>query len=302
MNTVIDQRKSLALKVLSVMTVALIFVNVLSRIVLADTGPKRSISIDLKNMPSETYYVALLEPGKLSPHFAEHYDGDRIPEEDEWIRDIFLNYEEDGYILFTYAGGASSVRTSEYVIKEKDNISYGYMVPSTFKVILITKSGDVTVSNEIEAKEFHSKCEYDYSTNTLKEIYSGADYAKNLTIESILFFGFTLFIEGIVLLCFGLFRKKNLLRFLIANVITQSLLFCFNLICRFVDPMRQNYYIFWIVVEVLITGIELFIYLKKFVKKDGSVSAGRNIAYAITANVISALIDIPIVLLAHIGR
>lgn len=299
MNTIIDQKKSLALKVLSVMTVAFVCVNILSRTVLADMGPKRSISIDLKNVPSDPYYVALLMQGELWPDLAKHYDGDHIPEGNEWIRDIFLNYDEDGYILFTYAGGASSIMYSERDIKESANISYGYMVPSTFKVILVTGDGDVTVSNEITTKAFHSECEYDYSTNTLKEVNFAKHYSINLAVESLFFFGATLFIEGIVLLCFGLFRKKNLLRFLIANIITQSFLYIFNLTCRLIDPLWQKYFICWIVVETLITAVELFIYFKKLVKKDGNVSIGRNIAYAIAANAISAFIDIPVILIAN---
>lgn len=302
MNTSIDRRRSLLLNIFAVMAAALICVSFLPRTVFADSGPKRSISIEIKNAPSELYYIALLQQGELSPYYREHYDGDRIPEEDEWVREIFLTYEEDGYILFTYAGGASSIRSSEVDLKGSDFVKYGYMVPSTFKVMIVTKSGEVTVSNEITAKAFYSECEYDYSTNTLKEVNFETNFAKDLAVESVIFCNITLITEGIVLLCFGLFRKKNLLRFLIANLITQTLLYVFNLTCRLIDPLWQKYYLIWLVVEALITVIELFIYRKKLVRKDGSVSVKRNIAYAITANFISAFIDIPIVFLAILIR
>ena len=276
-------------------------ISIFSRTVLADTGPKRSINIKLKNLPSEPYYVAILQPGSLPKDPESYYRGIKIPDEDKEIRDLFLNFEDDGFIMFSYAGGYSSIRSSEE-LKKPESIEYGYMVPSTFKVIVVTKSGEVTVSNEITAKAFHSECEYDYSTNTLKEVYFASNFAKNLAIESFFFCGITLTVEGIVLLCFGLFRKKNLVRFLIANLITQTLLFGFNLTCRLIDPLWQKYFIIWLVVEAMITGIELFIYLKKLVRKDGTVSVGRNIAYAITANTISAFIDIPIVFIAYLMR
>ena len=301
MNTLTDKRRELLLKILSVFAVAFICISIFSRTVHADTGPKRSINIKLKNLPSEPYYVAILQPGSLPKDPESYYRGIKIPDEDKAIRDLFLNFEEDGFIMFSYAGGYSSIRSSEE-LKKPESIEYGYMVPSTFKVIVVTKSGEVTVSNEITAKVFHSECEYDYSTNTLKELNFAPNFAKNLAIESFIFCGITLTVEGIVLLCFGLFRKKNLVRFLIANLITQTLLYGFNLTCRLIDPLWQKYFIIWLVVEAMITVIELLIYLKKLVRKDGTVSVGRNIAYAITANAISAFIDIPIVFIAYLMR
>ena len=301
MNTLADQRRSLIFKAFSVIAAALLCINIFSMTVLADMGPKKSIKIYLKNLPSEPYYVALLMPGKLPKDPYSSYRYVKIPEEDENVKDILFNYEEDGFVLFSYAGGSTSIESSEK-IKDTNTISYGYMVPSTFKVIVVTKSGEVTVSKEITVKAFHSECEYDYSTNTLTEVNFASKFSRNLAIESVLFCGATLVIEGIVLLCFGLFRKKNLLRFFIANLITQTLLFVFNLTCSLIDPLRQMYFIVWLVVEALITAIELLIYFKSFVRKDGNVSVGRNIAYAITANAISAFIDIPIVFIAYMMK
>ena len=53
MNTLTDKRRTLLLKALSVIAVAFMCINIFSRTVLADTGPKRSINIKLKNLPSE---------------------------------------------------------------------------------------------------------------------------------------------------------------------------------------------------------------------------------------------------------
>ena len=298
MNTLTDKRRTLLLKALSVIAVAFMCISIFSRTVLADMGPKRSIDIRLKNLPSEPYYIAILRQGTRPTDPESYFRRVDLPEEDKEIRDLFLNYYEDGYLLFTYGGGTSSIRSSESL--NADSVHYGYMVPSTFKVIVITKSGDVTVSNEITARAFHSECEYDFSTNTLKENFFNTDYAKNLAVESLIFCGFTLFHEGIVLLCFGLFRKKNLVRFLVANLITQTLLFGFNLSYRLIPLLQYKYFFAWLAVEALITVIELFIYCKKLVRKDGSVSIKRNITYAIVANLISAFIDIPIIFLVDI--
>ena len=301
MNTISNQRRSLVFKAFSLIAVAILCISTLSQTVHADMGPKQSIKVYLKNLPSEPYYVALLMPGKLPPDPYSRYRYVKIPEEDEIVKDILFNYEEDGFVLFSYGGGSTSIESSDK-IKDTNTISYGYMVPSTFKVIVVTKSGEVTVSNEITARAFHSECEYDYSKNTLTEVNYASNFSKNLAIESFFFCGATLFIEGIVLLCFGLFRKKNLLRFFIANLITQTLLYGFNVTCWLIDPLRKSYLLFWLAVEALITVIELFIYLKKLVRKDGTFSVKRNIAYAITANFISAFIDIPIVFIAYMMK
>jgi hypothetical protein len=296
MDRVFDQRRAFAIKAFSVMAVALLCISILSRTVLADMGPKSSVDITLKNPPSEPYYVALLVPGTYYPD--KHYRNVEVLEEDEHIKDIFFNYDEDGFILYCYAGNSCSIKYSGKMTKPE--IHYGYNVPSTIKVIIVTRSGDVTVSNELTTKAFHAECEYDYSANTLTEVNFASNFSKHLAVESVFFFGFTIINEGIVLLCFGLFRKKNLLRFILANVITQTLLYVFNVTYCVISSVWISYFGYWLVAEALITGIEILIYCKKLVKKDGTVSIGRNIAYAITANFISAFIDVPLIFIADL--
>ena len=301
MNAVLDQKRSYIFKVFTIMAVTLLCIGCLSGTVFADTGPKRSISITITNPPSEPYYVAILRPGTRPSDPDSYYRYVKIRDEDENIKEIFFNYDEDGFVLFSYGGGSSSIEYSEDM-RKADSVNYGYMVPSTFKVIVVTKSGDVTVSDEITSQAFHAEFEYDYSKNTLKEEKQVLNFTINLAIESVVFCGITLVNEGIVLLCFGLFRKKNLLRFFIANLLTQTLLFGVNATCRFIEPLWQNYLIVWLFTEVLITVIELFIYRRRLVRKDGSVSVRRNIIYAITANFISAFIDIPIIFIAYLMK
>ncbi|MCR5616016.1 MAG: hypothetical protein K6F45_07600 [Saccharofermentans sp.] len=295
MNTFAYRRRSFALKVLSVIAVAFICISFFTQTVRADSGPKRSIKISLKNLPTEPYYIAILDPGSRPSDPDNYYNYVKVAEEDKEIKDIFFNYEEDGFALYCEPSGRCSIVPSESIIS--DSIDYGYYVPSTFKVIVVTKSCDVTVSNEITTKAFYSDCEYDYSTNTLKEVNVGWNIGAKLATESIPFFYLTLFIEGIVLLCFGLFKEKNVRRFLLANTITQLLLFVFNFTCSYIEPLLKHNVLAWLGVEVLITVIELFIYRKSLTKKEGNVSIKRNIAYAITANVISAFIDIPFVII-----
>ena len=291
-------------KLIAIAMTAFILVSSFARIVCADTGPKRSIEIKILNAPTEPYYVALVMPTKYVADINDVSRFDHIPEDHDWVREIFYEYDEDGFRLFTYAGGTNSIRYSGWdsdFYKGENTVEYGYMVPSTFKVMVVTESGEVTVSNEITAKIFHSRCEYDYSTNTLKEVYVPS-FGPDFFIETVLYLANTLIVEGIVLLCFGLFRKKNLKYFFIVNLTTQFMLFVYNFLSRLFITVLMNHFALWIVMEAVILAVETIWYCKKLVNKQGDVSKVRNIFYAITANLISAFIDVPILLIMAIVR
>lgn len=304
MNTKICLNGNFIKRFIAASLVAFIFVAFFSRIVMADTGPKRSIDVKIINAPAEPYFVALVMPTEYAADINDKHRYDHIPEDHDWVREIFYEYNEDGFRLFTYAGGTNSIKYSEYpgdFYKGENTISYGYMVPSTFKVMIVTESGEVTVSNEITAKIFHSRCEYDYSTNTLKEVYVPS-FGIDFFIETGLYPVITLVVEGIILLCFGLFRKKNLKYFLIVNIATQFLLFVYNFLSRLFVPVFKNHFTLWIIMEIVIMVIETIWYSKKLVNKQDKVSMVRNIFYAITANLISALIDLPVLLIMALMR
>ena len=290
---------NIAKRFIAASLITFIIVTCFTRVVMADMGPKRSIEIKILNAPTEPYYVALLMPTDYVADIDDPSRFDHIPEDKDWVREIFYEYDEDGFRLFTYPAGTNSICYSGWqndFYRGENIIEYGYMVPSTFKVMIVTDSGEVTVSNELTAKRFHSQCEYDYSTNTLKEIIVPA-YGPDFFIETALYLVVTLVIEGIVLLCFGLFRKKNLKYFLIVNITTQFLLFVFNFLSRMFVVVLLNHFALWIVMEAVILVIETIWYSKKLVNKNGDVSKVRNILYAITANLISAFIDLPILLI-----
>ena len=290
----------------AVSLIAFIFITFFSRTVMADTGPKRSIEIKILNAPTEPYYVALLEPTKYVADINDIFRADHIPEDHDWVREIFYEYDKDGFRLYTYAGGKNSIKYTGWDndfehYKGENVIRYGYMVPATFKVMIVTESGEVTVSNELTPKIFHSRCEYDYAANTLKETILPS-FGPDFFIETASCLVITLVVEGIVLLCFGLFRKKNLKYFFIVNLTTQFLLLVFNSVSRIFVPELIKQFPLWILMEVMITGIETVWYSRKLVKKDGTRSTARNIIYAITANLISAFIDVPILLIMEFIR
>lgn len=278
----------------AVLIVAVFTAGSYSGTVRADTGPKRSITITISNPPSEPYYFALVHKNAYKGDINNHYM-DHIKEEDAWIRELFYNYDEDGYGLFFYAGSTSSIRSSEDEIRD-GVVRYNYMVPSSFKVIVITKKGEVTVSDEITVKAFHSECAYDYETNTIKEVYK-PDFDATYFVEILIYLSITIEIEGLLLFAFRLFNKKNIKKFLLINLITQGMLFVFNTVSRLVFFVMLNHFQIWLCMEVVITAIEMIFYSKQLVNKQGSVSVARNLIYGFVANLVSAFIDLPIVLI-----
>lgn len=273
----------------------LVCVFSLRSVVRADAGPKASIDIMISNPPSEPYYIALLETyDNRAAGIDRKYV--HVEKEDYQIADMLFEYEEDGFYLYCYGGGASSICYSENM-GVKDFVNYHYMVPSTFKVVIVTKSGDIRVSNAITRKAFDADCRYDYLNNTLEEVNVYNNYMPRLIAESAIYLGITLVVEGLILLCFGLFRLRNLIPFVVINLITQILLFGFNAGARYWEPVFPYYFRMWIGMEFIILVIEMLWYLKKLRTKKDKVSPLRNILYCITANVVSACIDIPILII-----
>lgn len=274
---------------------ALICVVSIRSFVRADSGPKASINITIGNPPSGTYYVALLENRDSRPAVNDRsYTG--VADDDHRIADMLYEYEEDGFCLYCYGGGVSSLTSSERM-GVPDFINYHYMVPSTFKVVIVTPDGNMKVSNAVTRKAFDAEFIYDYAGNTLTEVNVYNNYIPRLLAESAICLGITLILEGLLLLCFGLFRLKNLIPFVIINLVTQALLFGFNAGARYWEPVFPYYFWMWLGMEFIILVIELLWYRNKLRTKKDKVSPLRNSLYCITANVVSACIDIPVLII-----
>ena len=295
MNSTVFSGKNVLRNSLILFLVILMCVVMLGSVVRADSGPKAAVNITISNPPSEPYYIALLETyDNRAAGIDRKYV--HVEKEDYQIADMLFEYEEDGFYLYCYGGGASSIFYSENM-NVKDFVNYHYMVPSTFKVVIVTKSGDIRVSNAITRKAFDADCRYDYLNNTLEEVNVYNNYIPRLIAESAIYLGITLVVEGLILLCFGLFRLKNLIPFVIINVVTQALLFGFNAGARYWEPVFPYYFWMWIGMEFIILVIELLWYRNRLRNKKDKVSALRNTLYCITANVVSACIDIPVLII-----
>ena len=282
--------KNLYKRLLAMMMAAMVVVIGFSSVVLADTGPKPECDVTVTNAPDGEYYIAFLTD-EWTDIVEFSYDDSLSDRENEVIRYIEEYEDEDGYRLFK--------NFRKHYFKSNKDHKYNFfgdagVLPKTYKILIVPIDGEVKVSPAITQKAFWAKMTYDYSSNTIKENYTGV-YAR--CIPWVFVFVFITFInEGLILLAFNLFRKKNLVPFLVINLITQFLLNVVNIIW-YASGNSGLYFLIWMAAETVITAIEAFWYSKKLVRKDGSVSVKRNVFYAITANLVSAFADLPVLLI-----
>ena len=244
--------------------------------VYADFGPKPSITITIKNPPDDTYYVALLH--KAKPY---HWHEEEVDERYE--------YYVDGYSIFE-----SPVGTNIKESNAEGRYVFSYMVPDTFKVLVVTSDGKEYVSNEITAFAFDSECIYDMSTGVLKENVITVRNVTKVSVRFLICFVLTVAMEAFVMLMFSLTYHKNFNYLLIINVITQILL---NVVTILTLKMhlgggRMNL-IGWLATEIAIIIIESVYYCKRLKHKDGEIHSVRNVIYGVVANIFSLLIEVP---------
>ncbi|MBO4928519.1 MAG: hypothetical protein J5379_09770 [Clostridiales bacterium] len=257
----------------------------------ADMGPKPSIEIHVKNPPAGKYYIALLGKDDYSNRASwgkEYLDYDKRPEEEQEILDFLLVYNYDGYMFHI-----TPVGSCFFASNERHTYRFTYTVPSTFKVILLSADGDTVISEPITRTHFNSVCSFDVSTGKVKE---DPLSWKTFFVSAICCLVVTLLIEFILLAVFRFRIGKCIKRFLVTNLLTQILLNVALVVLDRNGITSLLFLIWWVFLEVVIVVIEALSYKDHFCDKEDVVRPSENIAYAIVANLASALIEFPIIL------
>ena len=269
--------------------------------VLADMGAKPSIQIRVENPPSSEYYLVLFS--KESGILTDEEKKAIVKEMGDETVSKLCDLEFDGQRLHTSPAG-------RWIFKSDEDGKYrfSYMVPTTFTVVLMTKDGTIYKSESSSRSAYVNAFVYDVADGTLKQdpkipgaLSSDAAFFAFCIEQAFSYFFATLFFEWIVLLCFGLSRKENAARFILANLVTQIFLNIFNITFVFLRIPGKYYYIHWFFAEVVITLIEVLWWKNDLKYKYDEIRPKRNLAFAITANAVSAVIDIPIVIIFTIA-
>ena len=290
----------------------LIAATVLCCIAMADTGPKPSASFTFTGMPDEDYYVTMLaEVDAYGPHRV-HQPGSEIPgyvleqgEQDPaypaWQK--FVDYKDpDGYYfledLFEQCHG-------------DDEAGWRYFPPEQFKLLLYFPESDTFLCSPVTARyAFDSVYRLDLGGKSPAEVAAltltdpnddplptgtvTLDKADGTHQQIVGFFGrlgITLVIE--LALAWGWkYRKGSQLLFIgVANLVTQCLLNASLLYWGARETSRGAIIFWYILLELVVTGIEAAAYAYLLPGTDRKDPAVRRHAalYALSANLLSFL-------------
>jgi len=269
--------KRLAAVILMVFSI----VFLLPFIAYADIGPKPSIKLIVLNPPEDEYYLDLLIDSEKKNSYTNIDEDDEL---DEDMLNILKEYNENGWRPALVTGTNVPLFGNLTGEKEGDTMvhKFSYLgTPKRFKVILVEKSGKVTVSEDIERKAFESTVYYDYATNEIWESSATLSYIK----QFIMTFTATIIVEGIILILFRFSLKKNWKPFVMVNLFTQILLTLIVFSAMYFAGSMAAF-LLYIPFEIVILIIESKLF-KKYLQE---YSIRRRIFYAITANVVSFML------------
>ena len=189
--------------------------------VFADIGPKPKLVVRVENGPEELYYLDILREGK-NPYTDETVGGlEGYYSEAEYAA-LDQDLLED-FVAAIPEGWFGCVTQGKLVwgnIDSQDGYhSFDYIgVPDVCRILIVTKSGEAFLSEPVVRQVLQSSVTVDWAAKTVKAPPLSLGYAAQFLAT----FLPTLAIEGVLLLLFRLWSKRNGLVFLLVNLATQG--------------------------------------------------------------------------------
>lgn len=286
-------KKSLRFCVLLALAAALLTVSAF-----ADTGPKAQLKVLVKNAPEEPYYLDLLEKGDYQGHTYGSGDGDdtysgldwsyseeEIAALDSELLDALRAAVPEGWHACTAQGTNGAPMWGDLIGSDAGGVrlhSFRYHgVPDTYRIILVTKSGESWVSGVLHRATLQSSATVDWAARTVNAPSPAMAYALQFLCTLLP----TLLIEGLLLFVFGYRSKRSWLVFLLVNLVTQGGFAVYLAVTVLNHGVSGWSLIFYIPIEVIITLVELLLYRRLLTEKNKARAA----VYAIAANLCSAV-------------
>jgi len=157
-------------------------------------------------------------------------------------------------------------------------------VPDTYRIILVTKSGESWVSGVLHRATLQSSATVDWAAKTVSVPPAVVAYALQFLCMLIP----TLLIEGVLLYVFGYRSKKSWKRFLLVNLITQGGFAVYLAVTVLNHGVSGWSLLFYIPIELVITLAEVLLDRWLLTEKG----KGRAMGYAIVANIHSATVGL----------
>ena len=279
---------------LRIAVLALLAVTALTVTALADTGPKPQLTIRVENAPEEPYYLDILAEGNYEDA-ASSFDGlewsysdEEIAALDQELLEALRAAVPEGWHACTAEGSTGAPMWGDLYPDEDGLHTFGYHgVPNTYRVLMVTKSGEVFLSEVCTRKVLQSSATVDWAGRTVTVPPTWAGYV----LQFLSTFLPTILLEGVLLMLFGFFWKRNWKPFLLVNLVTQGGLALYFSLQAVQNGVSYGYFLLFIPAEIAIALVEAGLYTQLLTGR----SRRRAFVYGLTANICSAALGFALV-------
>lgn len=267
----------------------------------ADFGPKPQLTVRVENAPQELYYLDLLAEGDWDAEDTDSDDGierSYYGKEDTLDPDLLALLREnvpEGWHACVAQGTTGAPIYGELYAESTDasgndlHIFAYHGVPSTYRIILVTESGKVWLSEALERKVLQSSVTVHWADDTENTTVTVPSTVTGYLLQFLATLVPTLLIEGLLLLLFQYSWKRNWKAFLLVNVLTQGLLAVASSSVTAHSGVSAWYlFCFFLPAEFVVMLVEVFLYSGRGLLTGHS--KGRAALYAVTANFASAVL------------
>ena len=272
---------------LRIAVLALLAVIALTVTALADMGPKPQLTIRVENAPEEPYYLDILAEGNYEDA-ASSFDGLEWSYSDEEIAALDQNLLEalraavpEGWHACTAEGSTEAPMWGDLYPDEDGLHTFGYFgVPEAYRILMVTKSGGVFLSDVCTRRVLQSSATVDWSSRTVTVPPTWVGYV----LQFLSTFLPTLLAEGLLLLLFGFSWNRNWKPYLLVNLVTQGGLALYFSLQAIRQGVGYGYFFLFLPAEAAIALAEAGLYTQLLTGR----SKRRALLYGLTANACSA--------------
>ena len=280
-------KRSLRNSILLLLTAMLLTVSAL-----ADSGPKAQLTVKVVNAPNELYYLDLLAEGEYEHEgdsdFSSLSDEERAALDADMLAALRAAVP-DGWHACLAQGVNGPPIWGDLVGEDAGNgtqlHTFGYVgVPDTYRILIVTKSGESWVSDTLHRATLQSSATVDWAAKTAAAPSAGVAYALQFLCMLLP----TLLIEGVLLLAFGYRSRRSWLVFLLVNLVTQGGFALYLAVTVLNHGVSGWSLLFYLPIELIITVVESLLYRRLLTERSWE----RAVGYAIVANVCSATVGL----------
>ena len=248
---------------------------------LADTGPTSRLTVKVKNAPQELYYLDLLSM-EGSPRYPSLTEEELAALDPDLYSALLAAIPAGWHGCVSQGTDGAPIWGSLTPDENGCHTFSNYGVPWTYRVLMVTESGEVFLSEVQTRRMLQSSVTVYWAAKSLSAAPLWAGYALELLSTLVP----TLLLEGLLLAPLGLWNRRNLLVFLAANVATQLAMFLTLGTTALKEGVDFGYYLLFIPLELVILLAETVAYRRLFTE----TSKRRATVYGISANLCSAVL------------